>query len=150
MKKAAILLLATLLPLPLFATNQTNNVSAEQVLYYINQYRSEHHLQPLKLDSRMSEQARLHSLDMATHKVPFGHDGFRNRIGIIYKQVNSPRGGAENVAYNYKTAQDVVYNWVRSPGHQRNIVGNYNLTGIGIVRDSQGKLYYTQLFVRAG
>jgi hypothetical protein len=41
-----------------------------------------------------------------------------------------------------------VDGWIKSPGHRHNIVGRYNLTGIGIVRDSAGKLYYTQLFAR--
>ena len=46
------------------------------------------------------------------------------------------------------TAKIVVDGWIKSPGHRQNIVGRYNLTGIGIVRDRAGKLYYTQLFVR--
>ncbi len=43
----------------------------------------------------------------------------------------------------------MVEQWLTSPGHKRNIVGNYNITGIGIARDKQGKLYYTQIFLRS-
>jgi uncharacterized protein YkwD len=66
----------------------------------------------------------------------------------LYSQIKQCEGGAENVAYNYKNAQDVVRNWIASSGHRRNIEGNYNLTGIGLARDRRGKLYFTQIFLR--
>ena len=84
---------------------------------------------------------------MASHAVPFGHTGFNRRIAHLYHAIDNANAGAENVAYNYKTAKIVVDGWIHSPGHRKNIVGRYNLTGIGIVRDKAGKLYYTQLFV---
>ncbi|MEB3337507.1 MAG: hypothetical protein VKJ46_08605 [Leptolyngbyaceae bacterium] len=36
---------------------------------------------------------------------------------------------------------------MKSPGHLKNIKGQYNLTGIGIAKDSQGKYYFTQIFI---
>jgi uncharacterized protein YkwD len=118
------------------------------VLFYINQYRQQHGLAKLKMDNHMVIQAKQHSQDMANHRMPFGHTDFGKRIAKLRSQIKNTGGGAENVAYNYKTAQIVVSQWVRSPGHKRNIVGNYNLTGIGVARDKQGKLYYTQIFLQ--
>ncbi|MFJ1268281.1 CAP domain-containing protein [Legionella lytica] len=118
------------------------------VLVHINAYRKQHGLSPLKMDNDMVREARQHSLDMATHRMPFGHQDFAKRITRLHKQLKNTGAGAENVAYNYKNAQIVVQQWVRSSGHKRNIVGNYDLTGIGVIRDKQGKLYYTQLFLR--
>jgi uncharacterized protein YkwD len=118
------------------------------VLVQINAYRKQHGLSPLKMDNNMVREARQHSLDMATHRMPFGHQDFFKRITRLHKQIKNTGAGAENVAYNYKNAQIVVQQWVRSSGHKRNIVGNYDLTGIGVIRDKQGKLYYTQLFLR--
>jgi uncharacterized protein YkwD len=120
------------------------------VLIHITQYRHAHGLPPLTMDERISKQARQHSKDMAQHAMPFGHQQFKTRINTLYKQFKNVNGGAENVAYNYKDAQTVVANWVTSPGHKRNIVGQYNLTGIGIAKDSKGKIYYTQMFLRIG
>ncbi|AWN75005.1 CAP domain-containing protein [Legionella anisa] len=120
------------------------------VLFYINEYRQKHGLSKLTMDNHMVIQARQHSQDMANHRMPFGHQDFGKRIAKLRSQIKNTGGAAENVAYNYKTAQIVVSQWVKSPGHRRNIVGNYNLTGIGIARDKQGKLYYTQIFLQTG
>ena len=37
--------------------------------------------------------------------------------------------------------------WLQSPGHRRNIEGDFDLTGIGIVRVAAGTYFFTQLFV---
>ncbi|MCL9683423.1 CAP domain-containing protein [Legionella maioricensis] len=120
------------------------------ILVHINEYRQKHGLSPLKMDDKIVKEAKIHSLDMANHRMPFGHKYFNSRIDRLHAQIKNSNAGAENVAYNYKNAQDVVNNWVRSPGHKRNIEGNYNLTGIGIARDKQGKIYFTQIFLRTG
>ena len=102
------------------------------------------------MDNKIVKEAKNHSLDMANHRMPFGHKYFNSRIERLRAQIKNSNAGAENIAYNYKGAQDVVNNWVRSPGHKRNIEGNYNLTGIGIARDKKGKIYFTQIFLRTG
>lgn len=129
-----------------------NNDAAIQnaILVYINEYRQQHGLAPLKMDNRIVNEAKKHSLDMANHRIPFGHKYFSSRIDILHNQIKDSNAGAENVAYNYKDAQDVVKNWLRSPGHKHNIDGNYNLTGIGIARDKNGKIYFTQIFLKTG
>jgi uncharacterized protein YkwD len=109
------------------------------ILFHINAYRQKHGLPPLRMDNKIVKEAKNHSLDMANHRMPFGHKYFNSRIERLHAQIKNSNAGAENVAYNYKDAQDVVNNWVRSPGHKRNIEGNYNLTGIGIARDKRGK-----------
>ena len=84
---------------------------------------------------------------MATKKIPFGHDGFDARMKGITQQLKNATGWAENVAYGPNTAKDVVDMWLHSPGHKKNIEGNYNLTGIGIEKSADGETYYTQIFV---
>lgn len=131
---------------------KTDNDAAIQnaILYYINEYRQQHGLNTLKMDNRIVKEAKQHSLDMANHKIPFGHKYFKGRIDRLHSQIKDSNAGAENVAFNYKDAQDVVKNWLRSPGHKQNIDGNYNLTGIGIARDKNGKIYFTQIFLKTG
>lgn len=133
---------------------QAQNINSDTdiqnaILAHINEYRVEHGMNALKMDSRISKEARQHSLDMANHKVPFGHTYFHTRVKRLHTQIHNSNAAAENVAYNYKSAQDVVNNWLKSPGHKHNIRGNYNLTGIGVVRDKQGKIYFTQIFLKA-
>jgi len=43
---------------------------------------------------------------------------------------------------------NAVKGWINSPGHQKNMVGDYNLTGIGIAKNNVGEYYFTQLFVK--
>lgn len=60
------------------------------------------------------------------------------------------RAAAENVAYNRGYTDPVakaVEGWLNSSGHRRNIEGNYNLTGIGVAKNSQGAYYFTQIFI---
>ncbi|WED43461.1 CAP domain-containing protein [Legionella cardiaca] len=150
-----LLVLLLVLMQPVNATGKTNYQSVaigssmqKGILFYINEYRAKRGLKPLKMNNLMSKEAEIHSREMANHKIGFGHQDFNKRIKRIYTEIKFCRGGAENVAYNYKDAQDVVKNWLTSPGHRRNIVGNYNLTGIGLARDSRGKIYFTQIFLR--
>ncbi len=121
---------------------------AEEILVYVNQYRMQHGLTKLAMNPVLTKEAAQHSRDMANHALPFGHDGFNQRMKDAHKRIANSLSGAENVAYNYKTAKIVVDGWIHSPGHRRNIMGHYNLTGIGIARDTQGKPYFTQMFLR--
>ncbi|STX29451.1 putative transporter [Legionella beliardensis] len=120
----------------------------QDILLYINQYRIKHGRSALQMNNAISKEATLHSQDMAAHRVPFGHQGFAKRIKNLYAVIKQAHSGAENVAYNYKNAEIVVREWIKSPGHKKNIMGNYNLTGIGIAYDKKGKIYYTQIFIR--
>lgn len=132
------------------ATNIRPTSLEQSVHQQINQYRAEHGLPPLTLDPRISEQARLHSKAMANGKVSFGHGGFKQRIDAI-NRVIPYRSAAENVAFNKgysNPGQQAVEGWIKSPGHRINIEGQYNLTGIGIVKNAKGEYYFTQIFIR--
>lgn len=137
-----------LISVALHAQTITSDVQA--ILHDVNAYRTHHGLKPLQLNARLSRIAYQHSVDMATHRVPFGHDGFSARVKQLYAQVDHPNGAAENVAYRYRDGHDVVKNWLTSPHHRANIKGHYDYTGIGLARDSHGKLYFTQLFLKVG
>jgi uncharacterized protein YkwD len=52
------------------------------------------------------------------------------------------------VAYYKSDAKKLVDAWIASRGHRQNILGNYNLTGIGIAHNKKGWGYYTQIFIR--
>lgn len=153
MKKFHSIIAAFIIVLSFMMTQQVNasdanDHMADEILSYINQYRLQHGLPRLTMNSVLSQEATQHSHDMAIHAMPFGHNGFSTRMNRLHQRLPQSSSGAENVAYNYKTAKIVAEGWINSPGHRQNIVGHYNLTGIGIARDSMGKLYYTQLFLR--
>ena len=81
--------------------------------------------------------------------VPFGHDGFNKRFKEFPR---NSRSGAENVAYNYgisDPAKVCVDGWINSPGHRKNLMGHFNLMGIGVYVNRNGYIYFTQLFALA-
>ena len=145
---------------PNFATRLTSSYQIAQsnvdtatieasVFQQINQYRASKRLPALTRNSTIDNQAKIHSQNMASGKVAFGHDGFSARVkatGIAYS------GVAENVAYNRGSkdpATTAVQGWLKSSGHLANIQGNYNLTGIGVASNSKGEVYFTQIFLRS-
>jgi uncharacterized protein YkwD len=120
----------------------------KDILYYINQYRNSIGLPALQIINAASEQATQHSIEMANRATPFGHEGFDERIDNIVKKIGFVHASAENVAYGKLTAKEVVDLWLNSPGHKKNIEGNYALTGIGLAKDAEGLVFYTQIFLR--
>lgn len=120
----------------------------KNILYYVNQHRHEMGKADLKMIDPASDVATQHSANMAAHRTAFGHDGFENRVAAIGKQIGDVHAAAENVAYGELTAQEVVNGWLHSPGHKKNIEGDYVLTGIGVAKDKNGTIFYTQIFLR--
>ena len=117
------------------------------ILKYVNEDRVAHGLSPLQMNDLESSLAARHSLDMSLGKVKFGHDGFNARAKTIQKALGSAEIG-ENVAEGSMTAREVVDGWLHSPGHKKNIEGNFTLTGIGYAADKRGNIYFTQIFSR--
>ncbi|MEB3279593.1 MAG: CAP domain-containing protein [Lyngbya sp.] len=116
----------------------------------VNEYRASQNLPPLKLDPRISQEAKQHSEAMASGEVPFSHAGSKQRFDTIGETIPYQKI-AENVGYNMgysDPAQKVVQGWINSEGHRRNIEGNFDLTGIGIAKNAKGEYYFTQIFVR--
>ena len=134
------------------AQSTTTLATIEQAIHtQVNQYRASRGLSPLSLDSRISQQARIHSQNMASGTVPFSHEGFSQRVQAI-ATVIAYSGAAENVAYNQgyaDPATQAVQGWLKSTGHRQNIEGQYNLTGIGVAKNAKGEYYFTQIFIRA-
>ena len=128
-------------------SKQSYKELAQEVLHYVNEHREKIGLRALAMNEIISEAAEKHSHDMATGRVPFGHEGFDARMGRLRKKLQPVNAWAENVAAGDETAREVVEMWLQSPGHKKNIEGNYNLTGIGIVSSRDGQLYFTQIFI---
>ncbi|MEI6442494.1 MAG: CAP domain-containing protein [Nostocales cyanobacterium ELA583] len=131
------------------AQNTVDTATLENAVFQqINQYRASQNLPALTRNSSIDNQSRIHSQNMASGKVAFGHDGFKARVTAIAIPYS---GVAENVAYNQGSkdpATTAVQGWLKSSGHLTNIKGDYKLTGIGVASNSKGKIYFTQIFLR--
>jgi len=129
------------------AQSRSNASLAKEILKYVNEHRDSMGLAPLQTNDVISQAAEKHSSNMAQKIVPFGHDGFDDRIGNLLKELRPANAGAENVADGVTNAREAVNLWLHSTGHRKNIEGNFNLTGIGIASSSDGKIYITQIFI---
>lgn len=136
---------------PTSTQSTTSLASIEKAVHnQVNRYRANQGLPPLALDSRITEQARIHSRNMANGG-GLSHNGFNGRVQAITKVIPL-NAAAENVAYNQgysNPATQAVQGWLNSSGHRTNIVGAYNKTGIGVAKNARGQYYYTQIFIRS-
>ncbi len=116
----------------------------------INKYRQSVGLEILEWNDEVASVAREHSRQMSIGEVEFGHDGGDKRFAELIEKTGA-RGMGENVAYNFGYDDPVmtaVEGWLDSPGHKENIDGDFDYTGIGIVKNEKGYYYLTQLFAR--
>lgn len=133
-------------PVKLSTTVKTTDLE-KAIFDKVNQYRVSKKLPKLKLDAKISKQARIHSQNMAKHKVPFSHNGFVKRVDTISISFNS---ASENVAFNSgydDPVAEAVKGWIESPGHLKNMKGKYNLTGVGVAVNNEDEYFLTQIFI---
>ena len=115
----------------------------------INQHRQQKGLAALQRNATINQQARQHSQSMANSR-NLSHNGFSNRVKVISNSIPY-KAAAENVAFNRgfsDPAGQAVNGWLKSSGHLKNIMGNFNLTGVGVAKNNQGEFYFTQIFIR--
>ena len=78
------------------------------------------------------------------------HGGFDLRTDTVARRIPI-RNAAENVAVNFGYAHPdlvAIQGWIASTDHHKNIIGAYDLTGIGVAQNAQGEYYFTQIFIR--
>ncbi|GGB54038.1 CAP domain-containing protein [Deinococcus soli (ex Cha et al. 2016)] len=107
---------------------------------------------PLKGDATLDVAAQAQSAGMALYGY-FDHasalDGSTPMRRVQAAGMN-PTSVAENIAAGQQTPQEVVDAWLRSPGHCRNIMGDFTLVGLSYVQRPGTKFtrYWTQVFAR--
>ena len=123
---------------------------ADRVHRLVNQFRQQQGLAPLALDAVISAEAREHSAEMARNGNRIGHRDFKQRVEDIGARIRY-RAAAENVAVNAgydDPAAAAVEGWKKSPEHRKNMLGDFNLTGIGVTRGEDDRYFFTQIFIR--
>ncbi|CEM04940.1 unnamed protein product [Vitrella brassicaformis CCMP3155] len=119
-----------------------------KALEYTNDFRRMNRLPQLEWSQALCRIAAEHSRAMLSGNVPFGHQGSDRRFSSYpFPSVSA----AENVAWNSGHSGDAsarvcVDSWIGSDGHRKNMLGEFNVCGIGVARDAGGRTYFTQLF----
>jgi len=120
-----------------------------EALEFTNQFRKNNNLPSLTWHQALCEIGAVHSKNMAEHTVPFGHEGFNERVRRYPFEAIS---AAENVAMNKGfssslVARMAVDGWINSPGHRKNLlINDCKWCGIGVHENADGAWYLTQLF----
>jgi uncharacterized protein YkwD len=115
------------------ATNLDPNFARD----IINQYRTEHGLKPLKLNTELTAAAKLHSRDLAkwdriSH---YGSDG-SNPWDRVKRSGFKARLAAENVGTGQVDFGEVMKGWKDSPGHNKNLLlSDAEYMGIALVQE---------------
>jgi uncharacterized protein YkwD len=129
-------------PIPIPPPLGNISLLIKAVFLQINTFRSGQGLPALKYDQGLAAGAQEHSVVMAS-KQALSHDGFEQRIESVHPNT----AGAENVEYNnYQTAVQIVQQWANSPPHRANMVGNYDLVGLGCCTGTDNNNYWTATF----
>ena len=116
----------------------------------VNNHRQAMGLRPLAYNEEIARQARRHSQAMASGRGDVDHHGVEERRAALLRSIGFS-AFAENVAANNstgsRTAEAAVQGWLKSPEHQRNLEGNFTLTGIGVARSATGVYFFTHIFL---
>ncbi len=118
----------------------------QELLEIVNAHRSSLGYTVLQFNKVAYAYANEHN-DYMIVKGSLSHDNFSARASGISNEVNAEMV-AENVAKDYPNASSAFESWLSSPSHRKTLEGDFTHTGISVKKDSNGKLYYTQLFYR--
>ncbi|WP_435021442.1 CAP domain-containing protein [Tundrisphaera sp. TA3] len=109
--------------------------------------RARKRLPPLVLNPELEEAARGHAREMASRR-KMSHTGAdrsspfdrMSRVGYRYTRA------AENVAAGQRDVAEVMSSWMHSPGHRRNILGDYAEIGVARAVATDGTAYWCATF----
>lgn len=129
-------------------TSNADSTFVDEVIRLVNIERNNEGLLSLSKNITLCQAAQTRASEIITvfdHFRPDGTSCFT--VAEDYNIAWTAIG--ENIAMGQRTPQEVVKEWMDSPGHRANILnGNYNQIGVGVVQ-SGGYYYWVQLFIRA-
>src|SRR5690606_7451058 len=120
----------------------------QQVVALVNEQRSAAGCGALASDSRLTAAARAHSADMAAR----GYFAHTTPEGVTFAERITSAGyrwsyAAENIARGQRDPQAVMWSWMNSDGHRRNILNcALRHIGVGLAYDANNRPHWTQDF----
>lgn len=132
-----------------YYTSANASSQEQQMLRWINAERAAYGLSPYQLDSSVSTVARAKSQDMIKNRY-FAHQSptLGSARDMLRKAGISFASASENIA-RYGSLSKAHVGLMTSAGHRNSILSRTSThVGIGIVQDSSGNYYITQIFIR--
>ncbi|MEO5913521.1 MAG: CAP domain-containing protein [Luteolibacter sp.] len=142
--------------MPVSASLHPDSSLSGQVFQEVNSYRRSHGASDLERHTGLDRLAQEHCEYLRTHRGQFGiygknvsHVGFEGRT-LIARERYQMQSVSENVAAaNHPgkgAAATLVKLWSESKDHEYNMRSEWTHTGIGVVVDSDGMVFSTQIF----
>lgn len=142
--------------MPVSASLRPDSSLSGQVLQEVNSYRRSHGAADLQRHAGLDRLAQEHCEYLRQNRGKFGlygknvsHFGFEGRA-LLARERYHMESVSENVAAaNYpgkKPAPVLLKLWSESKDHEYNMRGAWTQTGVGVVVDSDGMVFSTQLF----
>ena len=117
-----------------------------EIMELINAHRITEGLNPLQEHNTVKAVAYTHT-DYMVEVNNVSHDNFFQRKQSLQANA-SANVVSENVAYGFNSAASVVNAWLNSPTHKENIEGDYTDFDISAEQNSEGKWYFTNIFIK--
>ncbi|MCH4553336.1 CAP domain-containing protein [Aestuariibaculum lutulentum] len=117
-----------------------------EILELINDHRLSVGLSPLTDMSIVKSVAYTHT-DYMVDNNEVSHANFFKRSEYLKANAGASKV-SENVAYGYSSAESVVNAWLKSEGHRATIEGDFTNFDISAEVNSEGKWYYTNIFIK--
>jgi len=138
------------------ASLNTGKSASGQVIQAVNSYRLSQGKKPLQRHAGLDRLAQLHSEYLRKNRGSFklygsnvSHMGFDGRTAVARKQYQM-ENISENVAATNHPGMAIgaviVQDWKGSKDHHQNMMDSWTHTGVGVVADSDGTVFVTQLF----
>ncbi|MFZ9004811.1 MAG: CAP domain-containing protein [Robiginitalea sp.] len=115
-----------------------------ELLQLVNRHRDAQGQKTLSFSEVAYKYANSHT-DYMVKKGALTHDNFGARVSGISKEENA-KAVSENVAMGYLSSEMTLEAWLSSESHRKTMEGNFSHTAISVKKDSEGTLYFTQLF----
>ena len=107
-------------------TEVSQPITPQEIVRLANRDRT----RPLVLDKKLTEAAERKLDDMLERKY-FAHShGSSTPWRFIREAGYDYKAAAENLGRGYRTAQEAHTAWMKSKGHRRNILGDFNDVGV--------------------
>ncbi|WP_461587864.1 CAP domain-containing protein [Winogradskyella sp.] len=117
-----------------------------EIMELINAHRITSGLNPLNDHITVKAVAFTHT-DYMIEENNVSHDNFFLRQQSLQDNANA-NIVSENVAYGFNSAEAVVNAWLNSPSHRETIEGNFTDFDISAEQNSEGRWYFTNIFIK--
>jgi len=149
--------LTTSVPMSSSTLSQGDRSLAGAIHSQVNAHRSAVGSAPVPRHAGLDRLARQHSEFMRQNRGQFklggssnlSHFGFEERV-LSAQRLMGMSSVAENIATCSggfsNPSSTLIHAWKNSSGHAKNMKGAWDVTGVGVVVDSDGTVFATQIF----